>query len=133
MRLLGITAGFFAAFLLTAPSASAATLTASGEIRITAVVAPVHYIIVNEDGDIIDITSNTDEDAAPKVYRDKVAAGNEVQLTRAIYQDYRAIVPAGKSRIGKLYAKVPASEPVSLWQNYLKSSAGGFSLLRNFH
>ncbi len=77
-----------------------------GQLKIQAVVLPAHTVIVDEQGEITLIASNTTEGVEePKVYRGNAIRGNEQELTPAIFAEYRRFVPEGKSRIGILYDK----------------------------
>lgn len=96
-------------------AASAYTLSASGKVHLIGKVAPAHYIIVDGDGTILQVISNTDEDTVPLVYKDKLIANNQMPLTPAIYDQYRKIVPAGTSHPGVLYKLAkPQPAPTSI-------------------
>lgn len=105
--------------------ASAATLSASGEVHLSGKVAPAHYVIVDGSGTILTIMSNTDQDTVPLIYKDKLAAPDKIPLTPAIYDQYLKIVPSGTSHAGVLY-KSPNPSPAGA----LSSDSGGAVLAR---
>lgn len=105
---------FILAVLAVAPAApvEAATPTTvaarGGQLEVKARVLPVHTIIVDEQGIIEQIFSNTPKDnATPRVYRVSIAAANEQPITPQVDAAYRRLVPAGQSRIGLLYERNP--------------------------
>lgn len=83
--------------------ASAQTLTASGKIHLRGVVVPAHYVIVDDQGTIIKIISNTKEDTVPLVFSAKIDKANARPLTDDIYKQYQKLVPTGTSHQGTLY------------------------------
>ncbi len=87
--------------------ASAATLSASQQITVTGRVPPMINIIVDQSGQIIEITSNTTDDVTPNVYLLSLTAGNQRALTTPLYKEYRAHVPAGTRQYGILYKRSP--------------------------
>ncbi len=70
-------------------------------------VLPTHFVIINEDGDILQIISNTTEDVKPRIFVDKIAADTEVPLTDDVYVFYQYYVPPGTSKVGVLYKSNP--------------------------
>lgn len=78
--------------LVFTPSVSATTTTSSGgETVITARVMPVRHIVVDGEGVIQRIISNTSENVSPIVHLG-TAEGVEVPLTTEIEQDYKAAI-----------------------------------------
>jgi len=72
--------------------ALADTVVRSQTIHITATVAPMRCIIVNQTGQIIEITSNTPEPVKPRVFIDKVRANTERSLSPEIYSRYQNLI-----------------------------------------
>lgn len=112
-----------------APSVSAGRLSASGEITITARVVPAHYVIVNEQHEIIEITSNTAEKVTPRVFLSKVAAGSETALTQDVLRQYNVLIPR-EGKIGTLYKKPVPAASVSRPAYLLPVRAEAFNLIR---
>jgi hypothetical protein len=108
-RLLLIPLAMVAVLVLRPAPAAAETLSASGKIYITAIVAPQHYVIIDNSGTITQIDSNTTEDTVPLVYLSKVLKGNERPLTPEIMERYQQLVPPGSSHVGTLYKAKPLS------------------------
>ena len=84
---------------------SAQRFVVSEPIYITARVLPTHTVIVNEQGIITEIISNTTEDVIPKVFVNESLKENERPLTPEIYEQYKDLVSPGESRIGTLYER----------------------------
>lgn len=89
-----------------------------GKLQIRAEVLPAQSIVLNDAGEIVQILSNTNQIATPRVFKGSVDASNRLPLTTVIYQKYRALIPAGSERIGVLYSK-PIDAPLSRLQSYL--------------
>ncbi len=89
----------------------AQTLSSGQEIVVQAQILPARYIIIDKQNNIIEIGSNTKEDVLPQVYLGSIGSNSGVPLTRDIYNQYRGILPAGKSHAGVLYAR-EAGQPV---------------------
>lgn len=122
MKYLGACSFFIFAIIagfINAASVSAETISVSHKITITASVAPAHYVIIDEYGSIIDITSNTAEDVTPRIFLNSVKKGNERPLTKEIYAQYREIVPLGQGKMGHLYKKGAATQARLPRSNYL--------------
>jgi|GEM_PF-6844864 len=64
---------------------------------------PAQYILVDGQGKILEIGSNTYQDVVPQVFLNQPSSGIEQPLTPEIYAQYRNFVPAGKSHPGILY------------------------------
>lgn len=94
-----------AVMITQAGSASAATKTVTGgKLHVQARVLPAHTVVVDDQGAILQILSNTNEDVAiPRVYRNSINTANEVALTPSLHTQYRQLVLAGQSRVGVLY------------------------------
>lgn len=85
-------------------SASAETITKSGKINVKARVIPAHTIVIDEQGEVVRITSNTSEEITqPRVFMVQIAAGNEKPLTDDIYKEYRRLVSPRQGKPGTLY------------------------------
>lgn len=112
------------------PLVQAETISASGEIKITARVAPTHYVIVDDSDQIIELTSNTEGPADIKIYRNTVKAGNEVALNNAIYASYQEILTSRTPRIGILYKKmVEPARTASSWPQLILLPPQSLSIL----
>jgi hypothetical protein len=93
-----------AAFALPTEHATAEPMQVSGgQIRVLARVLPTHYIIVDHQGIITEIASNTDGPATPRVFLTDVALGQEQPYTSAVQEQYETLVPNGLGHIGILY------------------------------
>jgi hypothetical protein len=75
--------------LLISPHALADSPTGNS-IIITASIAPVRYIVVNDHGAIIEILSNTRSDVTPSVYKNR--PDSPVALTEPIRDQYAALI-----------------------------------------
>lgn len=105
-------------------SASAASLSASGQITITARVAPTHYIIVDDSDEIIELVSNTSGPAEIEVFRGSVKLGNQINLNPKIETRYRVILDAQHLRMGVLYRKQPDNRlSYTIWQRVFRPVA----------
>lgn len=100
------------AFMLTAlavpllygdSSLAAPTTSVTQELKVTARVLTVRHIILNQQGDIIRITSNTLEDIVPTAYISNDASSNRIPLSDSVYSEYRVYVPIGTAQYGVLY------------------------------
>lgn len=74
-----------------------------GKIAVHARILATHYIIIDEHDTIIQIDSNTQDIATPRVFEHKVTSGNEREMTQAIYRQYERLIPGGKSHVGTVY------------------------------
>jgi hypothetical protein len=95
-----------------------------GQLKVEARVLPTHTILVDGEGAIVWVASNTEgNDATLRVYRNQIAAGTEQPLTGEIMDSYRQLIAAGSSRIGILYDRasfrtlldVPDTSPLALF------------------
>jgi hypothetical protein len=99
------------AILAFAPTVSGGNVSAApvtvngGQLEVKARVLPVHTIVVDEQGVITQIFSNTEGEATPRVYRLSIIAANEQPMTPEIQDEYRRLLPTGSGRIGVLYAR----------------------------
>lgn len=92
----------FAAPQLQAPSAAA--LSSAQTITVTAVVPAHRDIIIDGNGNITEIVSNTKDDVTPVVFLGEDGSEkNKRPLTDEIYDKYRKLVPAGTAKYGILY------------------------------
>jgi len=73
-------------------------------------VLPTHYVIVDDNQKIVEITSNTPDAARIKVYIGSVKSGNEMALTHEIKSEYDNLLNGNQKRYGVLY-KSPAEVP----------------------
>jgi hypothetical protein len=107
MRYLGAAAVFVFAlstgFLQRGP-VSAATLSVSGEITITARVADTHYVVIDNHDNVLEIISNTTRPAAPKVFRGSTNS-DERPLTEGVYEQYLRLTETNQGVMGTLYKK----------------------------
>lgn len=108
MRYLGAAAFFIFALgtgFLQGAVVSAGTLSASGEITITARVADTHYVIVDSQDNIVEITSNTTQTVTPRVFRGSITATSEIPLSKDVYEQYRQLTASNQGVVGRLYEK----------------------------
>lgn len=85
-----------------APSASAETLQVNGgKLQVSAQVNPVHSIVVDHNGVIQQIASNTNGTASLKVFLNDY--NQESQLSPEIQTQYDRILPNGTAFIGVVY------------------------------
>lgn len=75
------------------------------QITVTAVVPSHRDIIIDKNGNILEIDSNTKEDVMPDVYLNKATPENKQPLTPDLYNEYRSHVPAGTDTYGVLYKR----------------------------
>ena len=64
----------------------------SQQINIQAVVLPARSIILDQQGHISQIVSNTADNVTPNVYRGSVAAGREAALTAQLLTQYNSLL-----------------------------------------
>lgn len=74
-------------------------------IHVNGKVLPARHAVVNMEGEIIEIASNTYEDAEPKFYLNHVSKESEVRVSERFYEEFKTLVPDGTSKPGILYAK----------------------------
>lgn len=82
---------------------SARSLSLTQDLKVSAIVLPKRQIIVNQTGQITEITSNTLEDVTPIAILRDGTFDTAVQLTPELYEQYRAQVPVGTAQYGVLY------------------------------
>ncbi len=91
----------------------------SGGVMITAVIAPVRDILVNNQGVIQQIVSNTSEDVSPKVYQSSFHA-SQTTLSPDVNKQYQKIMlTVDTKRTGIVYRATPrasASFHTLSWQ-----------------
>lgn len=88
-------------------TAAAQTISVSQTITITARVAPARSIIVNEQGRMVKIFSNTDQPVTPKVYTN-VVSNSPLPLTPLLQTQYYEIMSQQKKVIG---VEIPVEPP----------------------
>lgn len=104
---------------------SARSMSVSQTITITARVAAARSIIVNEQGRMMSVISNTHEAIAPKVYQDKMH-GPERQLTPELDRQYRAIIADRKDLAG---IEIPVEPPRATDESVRKVLFGSISTI----
>jgi hypothetical protein len=83
--------------------ASAETQSSSQQLHVHAKVRSHQTIVIDDSNVILEVSSNTNEEVTPRVYRNRIQSANEVPLTAAIYSNYRQLIPKGAVRQGILY------------------------------
>lgn len=109
MKLLGVLSAlivFGAASLVPSQPVSAGA-PYNTHLKVSGIVLPAQQVVVDEQGTIIEISSNTTHDVMPEVYLNKIAKENARDMTPEIYQQYRRLVPPGHSHVGTLYKHTP--------------------------
>ena len=96
-------AAFVLAFSGTTFADSERVILVSQQITITATVLPARYVIVDKDGSITRITSNTDEAVAPRTYREAIKPGNEATLSPIAQKQYEQVINSAVNKVGVLY------------------------------
>ena len=108
--LLGVLLVLFGVSVVWTPSVSAQT-SDGVNIEVHGVVAPARYIVLDEQGNINQILSNTKSAVTPTVYRQKIANGNEQPLTSRIYNEYLTLLPRTDAGVGVLYQATVQQKP----------------------
>jgi hypothetical protein len=86
----------------------------SDYIIITARVLPTHTIIIDDQGVIQEIISNTTEDVpAPKVFLNTVSKETAQPYTPTVEAQYKQLITPGHGKVGTLYKR---PTPLSLLQ-----------------
>ena len=90
-----------------AGTASADTTSVSGQqIKITAIVLPATYVVVNKQNQVQQIISNTFEtDTLPTIYQDSVKIENLRALTPDVQQQVTAILKTATVKPGVIYKR----------------------------
>jgi hypothetical protein len=89
-----------------AQSTAAAAQAVDSSVTISAVIAPVRSIVVNQQGVIQQITSNSPAAVTPTVYRNSLQ-GPAVALNSSILKQYHAILPhLNRQRTGIIYRRI---------------------------
>ncbi len=92
-----------------------AQTSASVNIEVRGVIAPARSIVVDEQGSITQILSNTNENVSPVVYRLKIDSANQLPLTSDLARQYNQVLSrAGSKLIGVLYQRPANSAPLNL-------------------
>jgi hypothetical protein len=101
----GICAFAFAA--VQAPQASAQTsfeyIVYNDTIYVYGRVMPKHTVIVDSNDTIKEISSNTQEEVMPTIYRERVAPEAQVVLSEGIYNQYKKLTENNNGKTGVLY------------------------------
>lgn len=79
-------------FVLVPATAHADAVGETQEIQIHATVLPARSIILDPQGRISQILSNTAENVTPSVYRGSIAAGHEIQLSGQLLTQYSLLL-----------------------------------------
>lgn len=98
-----------------APAVSAQSyeyIVSNDQLDVTGRVIPVQSVIINNEGAIIQILSNTTEDVEPRVYLNQINPDSRVDLTDKVRDEYRKLVPAGSAKVGTLYDISSQPRPV---------------------
>ncbi len=74
------------------------------ELHVTAKVLPMRRVIVDNQGQILRITSNTTESISPTVFRGSDTPENQIALSPEIANAYKSLVPSNAG-IGTLYER----------------------------
>jgi len=93
--------------ILSFGTVSADTLSVSQTIHITGVVPPMRNIVVDSQGNILEITSNTPENVTPNVFLGSMQEGNETSLTAAILKDYELKIQGKDLESTELHFALP--------------------------
>ncbi|MGH9856501.1 MAG: hypothetical protein ACRD4B_01535, partial [Acidobacteriota bacterium] len=108
MRRLGVLPVLLAILLslvMFSGTAKAQSPTYNNQIQVTGIVLPAQHIIIDRQGNIIEILSNTGKDVTPKVYLNNISKESIRELTPEIYERYQELVPKGHSHVGTLYKR----------------------------
>lgn len=100
-------------------SSSALAMSSSGSVTVTAVVAPVRYILVNDNDKITEVLSNSHFNVTPVVYRNKFNTV-PIALNLAVRSQYLAILPHLDTRHAGVIYRLPkagSKNPASLFGN----------------
>lgn len=99
-----------ACMLLSLGSVSADSVSISQVIHLTGIMPPMRNIVVDEQKNIIEITSNTPEDVTPVVYQGKLAAGNEIPFDAGLQKAYADKIRGKDLHSIDLHFAAPRSE-----------------------
>lgn len=106
MRFLGIISAIFFAFLfLSTGTVQAETMHPKQQLHTSGRVVASQSIVVDGQGIVTQIFSNSTEEVIPKVYLLTISPQSRLELTPEILAQYRKHVPLGKARVGVLYQK----------------------------
>jgi hypothetical protein len=103
-RLIGFIIALLIPLGISAP-VFAETQSVSVQITVTAVVPSHRDIILDKNGNITEIDSNTKEDVTPDAYIGSAKPENKVPLTDDLFGQYRQHVPEGTAKYGVLYKR----------------------------
>lgn len=107
MKAVGVLLAFLGVlFLWTAPVS--AQTSASGKITVRGVIAPARYVILDDNGEIKQILSNTTESVQPTVYLNSLSQENQKPLNSEVLSEYNQLLPKNAG-IGELYKKDPSA------------------------
>jgi hypothetical protein len=78
----------------------------SGSAVISAEIKPVRYVLIDNNGDILQIESNTPRNVAPLIYKDKYTSPPK-PVTKSIETQYQAILAkVNTNNTGVIYSKL---------------------------
>lgn len=77
------------------------------QLQVTGIVLPAQHVIVDEQGKIIKILSNTNKDVVPKFYVSEISKETMFKPTSGQLEKYRQLVPKGTANVGTIYEYVP--------------------------
>lgn len=100
--------------LISAPVASAEPFNPENKLHFYGKVLAAHHVVVNSEGKIQQIVSNTNEDVEPRVYLDRISEETQIDASESVNHEYRQLVPYGSSRVGVLYEYKAESKPLSV-------------------
>jgi len=104
--------GLFFACLVFGSSASAATpvlptLTTSGSTQVVVTVQPIRSILINDQGEIVRIISNSAANVTPTVYKNSFT-GSALELSPDVNQQYKSLLSnLDITRTGTIYQAGP--------------------------
>ena len=111
------------------PATVSADIVQSGQVTLEGIVPPMRCLIVNNQNQIIEVVSNTNNETQPTVFRNKVLNGNQISMTNPIQREYNTLSrQLNLNQVGIVYKlghpspKVKKSIPLILsvltWHNY---------------
>jgi hypothetical protein len=102
----------FAGLTLAMPQPVAAKFNPDNQIHVYGKILPTHHLIVNGDGKIIEIISNTAEQKPDQifVYIDKISPENKSNLNELISAEYNKLMINKTSHAGTIYKYDPVQK-----------------------
>ena len=105
-------------------------MSVSQVIHLTGIVPPMRNIVVDGQGNILEITSNTTDNVTPRVFLNKMLDANEISLSPAVYEEYQSKIAGKDLHSTELHFALPNPHVAKTKQPGWLTALSHISLLR---